>query len=588
MMPFLNKTHEENLNSVLNVVFMKFSLLIILFILIVVSGCNKQDAVVRLAVTTDVHGMIFPFDLVNREPSDHSLSHIYNYVSKQRELEDTLFFLLDNGDFLQGQPTVYYYNFVDTLPVHLSARVMNYMQYDAGTVGNHDIEAGPAVYNKINQEFTFPWLAANAVHAGNETPYFEPYTILKAGKKRIAVLGMITPGIPNWLPKNLWPDMEFRDMVESANEWIPRIKKEEDPDLIVGLFHSGTDASYGGNKEPYMNENAVLLVAEKVPGFDVIFAGHDHRVSIQHVVNSIGDSVLIVDPGSHARYAGQVTITFQADGHRKLAAKNIPMEDFEPSEDFNNHFSEDYEKVISYLDDTITWLSEDISGSDALFGPSSIISLIHEVQLDLSGADLSFTAPLSISAALEKGPVLVSDMFKLYRFENMLYTMELSGKEIDGFLEYAAELWFNTMTGPGDQLLRFDPVRPGRLAQPYYNFSTAAGIDYTVDLRQPVGHKITIHGFSDGEAFDDNATYMVAINSYRGNGGGGHLSSGAGIPKEELSKRIAWSTEIDLRYHLMKHLALSDTLHPEVIDNWSLTPEAWTSTAAERDRRYFR
>jgi 2',3'-cyclic-nucleotide 2'-phosphodiesterase/3'-nucleotidase len=426
------------------------------------------------------------------------------------------------------------------------------------------------------------------VHAGNETPYFEPYTILKAGKKRIAVLGMITPGIPNWLPKNLWPDMEFRDMVESANEWIPRIKKEEDPDLIVGLFHSGTDASYGGNKEPYMNENAVLLVAEKVPGFDVIFAGHDHRVSIQHVVNSIGDSVLIVDPGSHARYAGQVTITFQADGHRKLAAKNIPMEDFETSEDFNNHFSEDYEKVISYLDDTITWLSEDISGSDALFGPSSIISLIHEVQLDLSGADLSFTAPLSISAALEKGPVLVSDMFKLYRFENMLYTMELIGKEIDGFLEYAAELWFNTMTGPGDQLLRFDPVRPGRLAQPYYNFSTAAGIDYTVDLRQPVGHKITIHGFSDGEAFDDNATYMVAINSYRGNGGGGHLSSGAGIPKEELSKRIAWSTEIDLRYHLMKHLALSDTLHPEVIDNWSLTPEAWTSAAAERDRRYFR
>ena len=81
-------------------------------------------------------------------------------MCEQRENEDTLFFLLDNGDFLQGQPTVYYYNFMDTLSEHLSARVMNFMGYDTGSVGNHDIEAGPAVYDRIREEFNFPWLAA--------------------------------------------------------------------------------------------------------------------------------------------------------------------------------------------------------------------------------------------------------------------------------------------------------------------------------------------------------------------------------------------------------------------------------------------
>ena len=566
---------------------MKYLILFAVIMLALAKGCEQKDIVVKLAVTTDIHGMIFPHDLVSREPANHSLAHIYNYVTGQRDLEDTLFFLLDNGDFLQGQPTVYYFNFIDTTTTHLSARVMNYIGYKAGTVGNHDIEAGPAVYNKIKSEFTFPWLAANSIHTVTGEPYFQPYTVLKAGKRKIAVLGMITPGIPNWLPKNLWPEMEFRDMVASAQEWIPHIMENEDPDLVVGLFHSGTDASYGGNPDPYLNENAVLLVAEQVPGFDLIFAGHDHRVSIEWIINTAGDSVLVVDPGSHARYAGEVTIAFGKEGEKKINVQNVPMKDYEPSREFMDHFSADYEKVNRYLEDTITWLSREMEGLDALFGPSSLMTLIHNVQLDLSDADLSFTAPLSLSAKLEKGPVLISDMFKLYRFENMLYSMELTGKEIDGFLEHAAGIWFNTMTGPEDHLLQFRTDDPGRLANPFYNFSTAAGIEYSIDVRCTAGDRVFIHGFSDGRPFEDSKTYNVALNSYRGNGGGGHLTMGSGIKKEELTSRVTWSTDIDLRYYLMQHLANQDTLLPKAFENWYILPRTWAEKASASDRKSF-
>ena len=289
-------------------------LLIFLISLVCAEGCRQDPSIVRIAVTTDVHGMIYPYDLISRTPSDHSLAHIYSYVTEQREKEDTLFFLLDNGDFLQGQPTVYYYNYIDTSDEHLSSRVMNYMGFVAGSVGNHDIEAGPKVYDRVRETLRFPWLAANAVKSTIGEPYFEPYTTLKAGRRKIAVLGMITPGIPGWLPKTLWPDMEFRDMVETAREWVPKIIKEEHPDLMVGLFHSGTDASYGENNGPYMNENAAMLVAQQVPGFDIIFAGHDHRVSCLRVANFEGDTVLVVDPGSHGRFAGEATITFSQQG----------------------------------------------------------------------------------------------------------------------------------------------------------------------------------------------------------------------------------------------------------------------------------
>jgi 2',3'-cyclic-nucleotide 2'-phosphodiesterase / 3'-nucleotidase len=556
----------------------------LLLLLTWITACNPVPVTLRIAVTTDVHGMIYPQDFISRNPSDHSLAHIYSYASRQRAVRDTLFLLLDNGDFLQGQPAVYYYNFMDTIHEHLSAQIMNFMGYDAATVGNHDIEAGPKVYDRVRASLGFPWLAANAVNSRTGEPYFEPYTILKAGGKKIAVLGLITPGIPNWLPGNLWPDMEFRDMVSTAELWVPRILEKEHPDLLVGLFHSGTHASYGGNPDPFMNENASRLVAEQVPGFHIVFAGHDHRVSCEYILNSEGDSVLLVDPGSHGRFAGEATVTFGRNG-LQISGRNVPMSGYTPSEVLLEKFAPEYEIISDYLDDTITWLAEDMNGEDALFGPSSMMSLIHEVQLELTGADVSFTAPLSTHARLQAGPLLVSDMFKLYRYENLLYRMELSGKEIDGFLEHAVGPWFNTMKGPGDHLLKFSPGEPVRLDAPSYNFSSAAGIRYTVDVRRAPGDRVFIEALADGSPFNDSTRYQVAVNSYRGTGGGGHLTAGAGIPGEELAGRITWSTDRDLRYHLMEYLSRKDTLRPRVDHNWSAVPVHLTGPASDSDRK---
>ncbi len=104
---------------------------------------------------------------------------------------------------------------------------MNYMDYDAATIGNHDIEAGHAVYDKLNEEFDFPWLAANAINTETNEPYFKPYHIIQKKGVKVAILGLITPGIPHWLPENLWDGIEFEDMVESAKYWVPVIQKKE-------------------------------------------------------------------------------------------------------------------------------------------------------------------------------------------------------------------------------------------------------------------------------------------------------------------------------------------------------------------------
>jgi 2',3'-cyclic-nucleotide 2'-phosphodiesterase/3'-nucleotidase len=183
-------------------------------------------------------------------------------------------------------------------------------------------------------------------------------------------------------------------------------------------------------------------------------------------------------------------------------------------------------------------------------------------------------------------------MFKLYRFENMLYTMWMTGAEIQKYLEYSYSDWLNTMKSPGDNLLKFQMTKDGKILirngeawlknQPY-NFDSAAGIDYIVDVSKPEGKRVTIKSFSDGTPFEMNKRYNVAVNSYRGNGGGGHFTSGAGIQAEKLPERLVSSTDKDLRYYLLVNLENRKTIRPVALNNWKIVPEAWVKPAMIRD-----
>ena len=216
---------------------------------------------------------------------------------------------------------------------------------------------------------------------------------------------------------------------------------------------------------------------------------------------------------------------------------------------------------------------------------NKIVDLIHQLQLDISGADISFCAPLSFNAEIREGDIYMSDMFNLYKYENLLYTMKLTGKEIKDFLEMSYDLWVNQMTSPDDHLLLLNEKDNGfgRFRNPSFNFDSAAGIIYTVDVTKPRGERITIERMADGESFELDRQYKVAVNSYRGNGGGDLLTKGAGIPKAELAKRIVFSTDKDLRYYLMKRIEEVKVLNPAPLNQWKFIPEEWTVPAAKRD-----
>ncbi len=571
---------------------LRFLISISLFLVVSILPVNSfaHNTKIKIVYTTDVHGNFFPVDYITMSPVDGSLSRVVSAIDSIRKTPGgNNLILLDNGDFLQGQPSVYYYNYIDTISPHLASEIYNYIGYDATTIGNHDVETGHAVYDRWRSQNRMPLLGANVIDNKSGQPYLRPYVILEKDGVRIAVLGLLTPAIPAWLPENLWSGLSFEDMVTSAKKWMPIIKSNENPDIIIGLFHSGHDETMRTGE---FIENASLKIAREVPGFDALLIGHDHQKFHEVIENVIGEKVTVLNPANNAKAVGLLEFDVKKSNgklkSKKIASNILDITGFEPDKAFLEKFAPQREKIRNYVARKIGNVSEEMSIDDAFFGPSTFMSFLHRLQLDISGADISFAAPLSFGAVIRKGPMKVSDTFTLYKYENMLYVIKMTGREIKDYLEESYSIWTRQITDRQPHLINFKSENPSlidnRLAKPAYNFDSAAGIDYTVDVTKPKGEKINIASLSDGRSFSLDSTYTVAINSYRANGGGNLLSDGAGISREELKKRIVSATDKDLRYYLIDYIEKHPDIEVQTIHNWKFIPDGIAEKAAEIDR----
>ena len=552
---------------------------------------QEKKVKLRIIETTDVHGCFFPYDFIGRKPTSGSLARVITYVDSLRQNYGDRLLLFDNGDILQGQPTCYYCNYVNPTKENLAASVINYMKYDAQTIGNHDVETGHEVYDKWIREVKCPMLGANIIDTKTGEPYLKPYQMFERDGARIAVLGMLTPGIPNWLHEHLWNGLRFEEMTSCARKWISYIKEKEKPHLIIGLFHSGYD---GGIVTEDYREDAALQVAMEVPGFDIVLYGHDHVRHCETIKNNEGRSVLLLDPSSNAYFVGdaEMVLTLKDDKvvRRSINGQISDVRNLAVDKAFMKHFQKDIDEVKHYVDRKIGKFKNSIYTRDCYFGSSAFCDFIHSLQLKLTGADISFNAPLTFDACIKAGDVRISDMFNLYKYENQLYTMLLTGKEILGHLEMSYDLWVNTMKNPYDHIMLLDEhAQDDQQRRMFknlaFNFDSAAGIDYEVDVTKPDGQKVHILRMSNGEPFDLNKTYKVAMNSYRGNGGGLLLTQGAGIPREKLKERVIWESDRDQRYYLSQLIEQMGECDPQPFNNWSFVPEDWAKPAIERDRR---
>jgi len=259
-------------------------------------------------------------------------------------------------------------------------------------------------------------------------------------------------------------------------------------------------------------------------------------------------------------------------------------------------------ELMAWVERPIGTMVGKINSDEAMFGDSAFVDLINRIQLELCAdpamglkpAQISIAAPLDQYAYLPTtadGTIKVRDMFSLYKYENFMYTMDLTGEQIVKFMEFNYAGQFATMTGPEDQLIAFVKGPDGKFVfnaryNSYdtvtraYNYDALAGVKYTVDVSKPAGERITVVSMADGTPFDPAKTYSVAINSYRGSGGGGHLTKGVGLPADRLKKLelVTSSTTKDLRFYMLKWFEKqTGPIEVKSDNNWKVIPEDWAA-----------
>ena len=563
---------------------MKKTTILFALLCICMTAMAKQSKTVtiRLVETSDVHGAFFPYNFTERRPMEGTMARVSTYLKRQRKTYGDRLILLDNGDILQGQPTCYYTNYVKTDEPNIAAEVINYLKYDAETFGNHDVETGHAVYDKWIKEVKCPMLGANIIDTKTNKPYVKPYTIIEREGVRVAILGMLTPAIPNWLHESLWTGLRFDEMLQTARHWLKILKEQEKADVIVGLFHSGWD---GGIVTPTYEEDVARKMAETVEGFDVIFFGHDHTER-----NTTINNTLCMDPSCNALKVAEATIQIRNGKVVSKKGEIIDVRNEAIDQQYIAHFQPQIDAIRQYVERQLGTFASPMRSRDAFFGSAAFTDLIHQLQLDETHADISFNAPLTFNTDIKAGPIYMSDMFKLYRFENKIYVLRMTGEEVRKHLERSYDLWVNTMKSSDDHIMMLnegsagDEQRRG-FKNLTFNFDSAAGIDYVVDVTKPDGQKVHILQFSDGRPFDEKAWYKVVMNSYRGNGGGELLTQGAGIPLDSINNRIIFMSERDQRYYLTQKIEREGKVEGKALNNWRFIPDAWARPAIERDRK---
>lgn len=506
------------------------------------AACSPKETHLIFVGTTDTHGAYM------------ECANDAAVIRRMRNELGNHLILLDNGDNLQGTPYQYCSNFDADHP-NLVSSFLNYFPYDVVGVGNHDIEAGRSAFDRVYAELKMPVVCANVIDETTGQPYWKPYVILKRDGFKIAVIGLLTPYVVTWVPDRLRPGLRFEKAEDAAAYWVKRVREKERPDLVVGLFHSGWEPQEQNLPEdaPLGRENSTKWIAQNVPGYDLIFYGHDHRAKAEKVLNILGDTVYVLNSGTRGANLAQAEVRLSRKGRPVIQVGLMPTDHQEDDPEFLALLQPYLDRAEAYQNQEVVRLPVPISPNDMFYGSCLWVDEMHRCQFDVAAergvpADISLAAPLNRKYDLEAGMLTVADFFKWYPFENSLAVMEMTGRDVKAHLEYSYE-----MRGT------------------IYNFDCAAGIVYQVDNDKPYGERVTITGMADGTPFDPDKTYRVVLNSYRSMGGGNHFVNGCGWTQDDIAAHRLWNSEEDLRTLFIGWARAQGTLDAEPLNNWKVT-----------------
>lgn len=523
--------------------------------------------------TSDVHGSVIGWNYFTAKPADVGLAKISTIINEARAQKgkDDAILCIDGGDILQGTP-------LDTYMVqhpsewkagqHPMFAAFNKIGYDAIELGNHEFNFGLDYLKKaIGKNKNV--LGANVIDdkTGKTWSAVRPYIIktvkIDGEKVKVGIVGTDTPAIPNFEDPSHFAGLHFESQVPVMQKYVKELK-EKGADIIIGVTHSGVPR---GDRNA--SENQVIAIAEACPDLDLLICAHNHVVIDNKsgitgpdgtvYPDSVVNGVPVVESGKDGKFVGKSNLTLhKVDGKwkvEKVTTQAISVKGVADDPAIVEQVKPWHEKTLHHLQTVIGQASDEFSGAESNHQDSAIVDLVNEVQRHYAGTQLSASAAFNTSQNIDKGAITLQEMSDLYIYENYLYGIRINGAELRKYMEHAASFYGTT---------------------PDYNYDMIQGVDYTIDLNQPVGHRITKLQYQ-GRDVKDTDTFTMAINDYRMNGGSGYMAAmgytDGRKPEVVFDSMRKYGDDGQMRALMIQYVKDKGTITPTCDHNWSVIPK---------------
>lgn len=510
---------------------------------------NKK---ITILATTDIHGNILGYNYDKGESFNNSgMNRIYSYI-KQVKSENLNTLVVDNGDIIQGNTLTdeMYSNKKDEKHPVISA--MNFMGYDAMVLGNHEFNFGLDLIKSLEKQSNFPFLSANVAYRESGEDFVKSHTIINCGGVRVGIIGLTTPNVPRWVG-NLVKDLNFHDLGETAYRYVSEIRDKVD--IIMVMAHASMVSEHDKKNE----RDAAEKILRLCPEIDVLVVGHFHIT----VKEKRGKTLI-----GGATDSGQEVIRFDLtlDNNNHVIdgqVKVVSMKSYYPSEELSGLpvIKKAHETTMDFVTEVIGEATEDFQPKDEIsFIPEGrlrdtpLIELINKVQLINSGADVTSTSLIRDDSNIKKGVITYGHIFNVYKFTTFLYVVEVTGKELKNYMEWAASAYNQWKSG--DISISFTMDIPG------YQHEFFAGVNYKVDISKPVGHRIVDLIFK-GDLVKENQKLKLATSDY---------CYFANLKGRKLAKNnYIWKSSNTIRDMIVEYIKNQGIISPQVDNNWEIT-----------------